>query len=164
MQDKPRQPRLAVDCIVLVDGKALVIQRKYTPLGWALPGGFVESGESVEAAVRREVKEETELDLENLRQFRVYSAPGRDPRGHVVSVVFTARGIGKPRAGDDADRYRLIDLDAITETELVFDHAEILRDFRESGARSMPGQKDMTDSAEESDRVPAPSVVAIPRR
>lgn len=124
-----RQPKLAVDCIILVDGRVLLIHRRNPPHGWALPGGFVEYGETVEDAVRREMKEETGLSLEDLMQFRVYSDPSRDPRGHVVSVVFTARGVGKPEAGDDADRYRLIDLNALPESELVFDHAQILRDF-----------------------------------
>jgi ADP-ribose pyrophosphatase YjhB (NUDIX family) len=121
----------------------LLIHRRNPPHGWALPGGFVEYGETVEDAVRREMKEETGLDLQDLRQFRVYSDPTRDPRGHVVSVVFTARGVGKPEAGDDADRYRLVDLSDIPETgmtlgveraTLVFDHAQILRDFRDSRA------------------------------
>jgi ADP-ribose pyrophosphatase YjhB (NUDIX family) len=125
-------PKLAVDCIILLNGKVLLIHRRNPPHGWALPGGFVEHGETVEDAVRREMKEETGLDLEDLRQFRVYSDPARDPRGHVVSVVFAARGVGKPEAGDDADRYRLVDLNAVPEAELVFDHALILRDFRES--------------------------------
>ncbi len=128
----PRGPSLAVDCIILVDGKILLIHRRNPPHGWALPGGFVEYGETVEDAARREMKEETGLDLQDLRQFRVYSDPGRDPRGHVVSVVFAARGVGKPEAGDDADRYRLIDLDEIPECELVFDHAKILKDFIQS--------------------------------
>jgi len=126
-----RGPKLAVDCVILVDGKVLLIHRRNPPHGWALPGGFVEYGETVEDAVRREMKEETGLELQDLRQFRVYSDPARDPRGHVVSVVFTARGVGKPEAGDDADRYRLIDLNAIPEADVVFDHAQILRDFKE---------------------------------
>jgi len=127
-------PKLAVDCIILIDGKILLIHRRNPPLGWALPGGFVEYGESVEDAVRREMREETGLDLDDLKQYRVYSDPGRDPRGHSASVVFTARGVGKPKAGDDADRFRLIDLNDIPEAELVFDHAKILRDFRGSGS------------------------------
>ncbi len=136
-----RGPRLAADCIILVGGKVLLIHRRNPPHGWALPGGFVEYGETVEDAVRREMKEETGLELEDLRQFRVYSDPGRDPRGHTVSVVFAARGVGKPEAGDDADRYRLVDLSDVVGTgtvpegtvpiSLVFDHAKILRDFRE---------------------------------
>jgi ADP-ribose pyrophosphatase YjhB (NUDIX family) len=144
-----RGPGLAVDCIILLDGKVLLIHRRNPPHGWALPGGFVDYGETVEDAVRREMKEETGLDLEDLRQFRVYSDPARDPRGHVVSVVFAARGKGKPEAGDDADRYRLVDLADVPKLQdlghdpnspeelghvpcLVFDHAKILLDFVQS--------------------------------
>jgi len=135
-----RGPRLAVDCLILIDGKVLLIHRKNVPVGWALPGGFVEYGETVEDAVRREMKEETGLALDRLRQFRVYSDPGRDLRGHTVSVVFVAEGVGRPEADDDADRYRLVDLNDILEAgmtlgaecaTLVFDHAQILRDFRD---------------------------------
>jgi len=129
-------PKLAVDCIIRIEGRILLIHRKNPPHGWALPGGFVDYGESIEDAVRREMKEETGLELADLRQFHVYSEPGRDPRGHTVSVIFTAHGVGKPEAGDDADRYRLIDLDNIPEADLVFDHAQILRDFRGIGAGS----------------------------
>ena len=125
-------PKLAVDCIILIDGRVLLIHRRNPPHGWALPGGFVEYGETVEDAVRREMKEETGLELQDLRQFRVYSDPARDARGHVVSVVFTARGVGKPEAGDDADRYRLIDLNDVPESEIAFDHPRILREFRGS--------------------------------
>jgi ADP-ribose pyrophosphatase YjhB (NUDIX family) len=128
-------PKLAVDCIILIDGRVLLIHRRNPPHGWALPGGFVEYGESVEEAVRREMKEETGLDLQNLRQFRVYSDPARDTRGHVVSVVFTARGVGKPEAGDDADHYRLVDLNDVPESEIVFDHPQILKDFQEESRK-----------------------------
>jgi 8-oxo-dGTP diphosphatase len=128
-----RQPRLAVDCIILVGGKVLLIRRRNPPLGWALPGGFVEYGETVEDAVRREMREETGLELDCLRQFRVYSDPARDPRGHTVSAVFVAQGRGVPAAGDDAEAVRLMDLSVVPESELVFDHAQILRDFRSAG-------------------------------
>ncbi len=127
-----RQPKLAVDCIVLIEGRVLLIRRKNEPKGWALPGGFVNYGETVEQAVRREIKEETGLDLADLRQFRVYSDPDRDPRGHCVSVVFVARGLGRPIAGDDAEDYRLIDLEEVERVGLVFDHQRILQDFRQS--------------------------------
>ncbi len=127
-----RQPKLAVDCIILVSGKVLLIRRRNPPIGWALPGGFVEYGETVEDAVRREISEETGLELENLRQFHVYSDPRRDPRCHCISVVFSARGKGEPRAGDDAADFRFISLDSIPDSEIVFDHAQILADFRDS--------------------------------
>jgi ADP-ribose pyrophosphatase YjhB (NUDIX family) len=126
-------PKLAVDCIILAENRVLLIHRRNEPIGWALPGGFVECGESVEDAVCREVKEETGLDLADLQQFRVYSDPRRDPRGHTVSVVFTARGVGTPRAGDDADRFRLVELNDPPEDEMVFDHPRILREYRERG-------------------------------
>ena len=106
---------------------------------WVLPGGGREAGESEEECVRREMKEETGLELQELRQFRVYSDPTRDPRGHVVSVVFTARGVGKPAAGDDADRCRLIDSSEIPQTEIVFDHSKILREFKESPVSQAAG-------------------------
>jgi 8-oxo-dGTP diphosphatase len=79
-------------------------------------------------------KEETGLDLDDLHQFHVYSDPERDPRGHTVSVVFAARGVGTPIAGDDAGRYRLVSLDSASDREMVFDHAQILRDFVARGA------------------------------
>ncbi len=129
---KHRQPRLAVDGIVLFGEKVLLIERKNEPRGWALPGGFVNYGETVEEAVRREVKEETGVELVELRQFKVYSDPGRDPRGHCVSVVFVARGAGEPKAGDDARGIQLVDLKDIDKMPLVFDHRQILLDFIKS--------------------------------
>ncbi len=134
-----RQPKLAVDCIVLIEGRVLLIRRKNEPKGWALPGGFVNYGETVEQAVKREIKEETGLELADLRQFRVYSDPDRDPRGHCVSVVFVGQGLGKPMAGDDAEDYRLIELDQVERVNFVFDHQRILQDFRESLAT--PGRR-----------------------
>lgn len=124
-----RQPRLAVDCIIRLGGRVVVVRRRNEPHGWALPGGFVEYGETVEDAIRREAREETGLELEGLTQFHVYSDPTRDPRGHCVSVVFTARGIGNPRAGDDADAIRLVEPAGVGAAGLVFDHGRILADF-----------------------------------
>ncbi len=124
-----RQPKLAVDCIILVQGRILLIYRKNEPVGWALPGGFVEYGETVEQAVRREMLEETGLELEQLEQFHVYSDPSRDPRGHCVSVVFSAQGKGTPAAGDDALKFRLIEPGDVPESEIVFDHVRIIQDF-----------------------------------
>ncbi|MGC8797437.1 MAG: NUDIX domain-containing protein [candidate division WOR-3 bacterium] len=131
-----RQPRLAVDCIVLIDRRVVLIRRKNPPFGWALPGGFVNYGETVEQAVQREVKEETGLDLSDLRQFRVYSDPKRDPRGHCVSVVFVARGSGQPTAGDDAGDIRLVSRQELERLKLVFDHRQILADYFRSQAIS----------------------------
>lgn len=125
-----RGPRLAVDCIIEVGSRVVVVRRRNPPSGWALPGGFVDYGETVEEAVRREMREETGLELEDLRQFHVYSDPGRDPRGHCVSVVFTARGGGVPRAGDDAAELRLVEPGGKDAAGLVFDHAQVVADYR----------------------------------
>jgi 8-oxo-dGTP diphosphatase len=133
-----RSPKLAVDCIIRVDGKLVFIRRKNRPQGLALPGGFVDYGESVEDAVRREMREETGLELENLRQFRVYSDPKRDPRWHCVSVVFTADGVGGPKAGDDAAEIVLADAGSVPFADLVFDHAQVVRDYLASAGR-IPG-------------------------
>lgn len=135
-----RQPRLAVDCIIRSEGKVVVVRRRNPPLGWALPGGFVEYGETVEAAVRREMTEETGLDLADLCQFRVYSDPVRDPRGHCVSVVFTADAVGTPRAGDDAVEVRLIEPEQAAGAGLVFDHEKILADYAASISKQTTDQ------------------------
>ncbi|MCL6465514.1 MAG: NUDIX hydrolase [candidate division WOR-3 bacterium] len=126
---KYRQPKLAVDCIILQGKRIVLIERLNEPKGWALPGGFVNYGETVEEAVRREIKEETGLSLSGLRQFRVYSAPNRDPRGHCVSVVFVARGHGQLKAGDDARAFKLVELSKATREKLVFDHRKIIADY-----------------------------------
>ena len=124
-----KQPGLAVDIIIVVDSKIILIKRKNPPYGWALPGGFVELGESVEHTAVRESKEETGLDLVNLKQFHVYSDPQRDPRGHTISVVFSAKGIGIAKAADDAADIKLYALDNLPK-ELAFDHRQILEDYR----------------------------------
>lgn len=126
-----RQPKLAVDCIVLFNSRVVLIYRKNEPKGWALPGGFVQYGETVEQAVVREVKEETGLELDDLRQFHVYSDPNRDPRWHCVSIVFVAKGRGDLMAGDDADEVMLADINALEEVPLVFDHRRIIMDYRQ---------------------------------
>lgn len=126
-----RNPALTVDAIIEIPGEGIVlIERRNPPFGWAIPGGFVDYGETVEAAVLREAQEETGLHLENLRQFHVYSDPRRDPRQHTVSVVFTARGIGAPQAADDARAIAIFPLHALPEN-LAFDHARILADYSE---------------------------------
>jgi ADP-ribose pyrophosphatase YjhB (NUDIX family) len=119
---------LAVDCIIEIDGNIVLIKRKNPPYGWALPGGFVDEGETVEAAVMREMKEETNLSLRELRQFHVYSDPERDPRGHTVSVVFTARGKGELKAQDDAKGIGLFTEETLPD-EIAFDHREIIMDY-----------------------------------
>lgn len=124
-----RNPTPTVDIIIRVDGKIVLIERKNAPFGWALPGGFVDYGESLETAALREAAEETGLQLRDLRQFGAYSAPDRDPRQHNISIVFTAEGAGTLSAGDDAAGAALFPLDALPEP-LCFDHGTILADYR----------------------------------
>ncbi len=124
-----RNPFLTVDIIIRVGHRTVVlIERKNPPYGWAIPGGFVDYGESVETAARREAREETGLIVEELEQFRVYSEPNRDPRHHTVSVVFTAVAHGTPVAADDARRVRVFKAEELPEI-LAFDHARILADY-----------------------------------
>lgn len=123
-----RNPLLTIDIIIDLYNGIVLIERKNPPYGWALPGGFVDYGESLEAAAAREAKEETGLELTEVRQFRAYSAPERDPRHHTVSVVFTAKGHGEPVAADDAGRLRVFPVDRLP-TELAFDHKQILTDY-----------------------------------
>ncbi len=127
-----KHPVPAVDAIIAIEDGIVLIERRFPPYGWALPGGFVEWGETVEAAVRREVREETGLELDQLKLFGVYSDPDRDPRRHTISVVFTAVGIGIPRAGDDAGEIAIVSPRAPGRT-LAFDHNQILADYLESG-------------------------------
>jgi 8-oxo-dGTP diphosphatase len=132
-KDKLDCPKLSVDCIIEYNKRIVLIERKYAPLGWALPGGFVDSGETVEDAVRREIKEEVNLTLDDLRQFHVYSEPSRDPRFHTVSVIFTAKSRIKPSAADDAKNCesfsRIEIMHMISLGQLVFDHGDILKDY-----------------------------------
>ncbi len=124
-----RNPFLTIDVIIRMTGRTVVlIERKNPPYGWALPGGFVDYGESLETAAWREAKEETGLEVENLQQFRAYSDPHRDPRHHTVSVVFTALGKGTPRAADDAKRVKVFRVEELP-ANLAFDHARILTDY-----------------------------------
>lgn len=124
---QPQNPLLTVDVIIETQGGIVLIERKNPPLGWALPGGFVDYGESLEAAAAREAMEETGLRLGDLQQFHTYSAPDRDPRHHTVSTVFTARASGSPVAGDDAGHAAVYTKDSLP--PLVFDHGTILNDY-----------------------------------
>jgi 8-oxo-dGTP diphosphatase len=131
---EPKTPYLAVDGVVrLWDGERfkgiVLIERRYEPLGYALPGGFVEVGETVEKAVLREVKEETGLDAQIVKLLGVYSEPNRDPRFHVVSVVFVLDAYGEPKGGDDAKKAVVFPLEDLPFDKIVFDHAKILKDF-----------------------------------
>ncbi|NMC61296.1 MAG: NUDIX hydrolase [Candidatus Methanofastidiosa archaeon] len=125
-----RSPSLAVDIIILFGEKIVLIKRGNEPFKdfFALPGGFVEYGETIENAALREAKEETNLVLSNLILLGVYSEPNRDPRGHTVSVVFYADASGVPKAGDDAKELFLFELDSIPKN-LSFDHNKIIQDY-----------------------------------
>ena len=129
---KPKTPPLTVDCVVFdASGAVLLIERKYSPFKGrlALPGGFVEVGETVEAACRRELMEETGVKARRLELLGVYSDPGRDPRGPTVSVVFLTRVRSKKvKAGDDAADARWVS--DWRRLPLAFDHAKILSDAR----------------------------------
>jgi 8-oxo-dGTP diphosphatase len=125
-------PRPTVDAIVHRPGRGvLLVRRRNPPPGWALPGGFVDPGESCEDAVVRETLEETGLRVVRRRQFHVYSDPGRDPRVFTVGVVFVVEADGEPQAGDDAADARFFPLDALPDA-VAFDHRRILEDFREN--------------------------------
>ncbi|WP_456488818.1 NUDIX domain-containing protein [Caminibacter pacificus] len=126
-------PFLTVDGIIKIfnpDFKGIVlIKRKNPPLGYALPGGFVDYGEKVETALIREMKEETNLDVKIEKILGVYSDPNRDPRMHTASIVFVCHAFDYPKAGDDAKETFVFKLEDIPWDELVFDHKKILEDF-----------------------------------
>src|SRR5689334_5069494 len=129
----PRTPLLATDIIIELHDRPghpiVLIERKHEPLGWALPGGFVDEGESVEFAAVREAAEETNLEVTLVTLLGVYSEPGRDPRGHSASIVYVARGAGDPVAMDDAAALKVYDVKELPR-QLAFDHARILDDYR----------------------------------
>ncbi len=122
-------PYVTVDAIIELPEGIVIIQRSNPPFGWALPGGFVDYGESLEDAVTREAKEETNLDLTEVQQFHTYSDPQRDPRFHTVGTVFIARAKGIPKAGDDAAGLKVIKLSEIKSMDFAFDHKKILQDY-----------------------------------
>ena len=130
-----KTPYLAVDGIIQLfdeddNFKGIVlIERKNPPLGLAIPGGFVEIGETVEQAVVREMKEETDLDVEIIKLLGVYSDPKRDPRFHTVSITFVCRACGTPKAKSDAKGVKIFKLEDIPYDRLVFDHEKILKDY-----------------------------------
>ena len=134
-------PAPTSDIIIELPGGGIVlVERKYPPPGWAIPGGFIDDGESAEAAARREAKEETSLDVELLEQLYTYSDPRRDPRGHTLTVVFIARATGTPCAADDAARAEVF-TESTLPAPLAFDHADVLADYfryRRTGRRPTP--------------------------
>jgi 8-oxo-dGTP diphosphatase len=128
-----RNPVPTVDIIIELSDRPhrpiVLIERLNPPHGWALPGGFVDYGESVETAARREAQEETGLEVQLIEQFQVYSDPQRDPRQHTLSIVFIAISTGEPQAGDDAQHLQIFEIWQIP-TNLCFDHDRILREYR----------------------------------
>jgi 8-oxo-dGTP diphosphatase len=122
-------PFVTVDAIIEIPAGLVLVKRRNPPLGFALPGGFVDYGESLEDAVRREAREETGLELTDLRQFHTYSDPARDPRFHTVTTVFAARSTGTPVAGDDAADVRVIAPAEIASLPFAFDHRQVLLEW-----------------------------------
>jgi 8-oxo-dGTP diphosphatase len=140
MTEKFRNPLPTVDIIIEVGGRIVLIERKNPPHGWALPGGFVDYGESLENAAIREAKEETSLEVALVEQFHSYSDPRRDSRHHTVSTVFIGTAQGEPQAADDAKEARLFNENHLPDV-IVFDHRQILRDyftFKKTGGRPRP--------------------------
>jgi len=121
-------PIPTADLIIEYNRGIVLIKRKNPPEGWALPGGFVEYGESLETAAVREAKEETGLDVELLRQFHTYSDPKRDPRHHTITTVFIAKAKGKAMAGDDAKEIGVFSKDILPD-QIAFDHRDIINDY-----------------------------------
>ena len=137
---RPRTPELSVDVVIELEDRAdrpiVLVRRAHPPEGHALPGGFVDVGETVEQAAIREAREETGLDVKLGEIVGIYSDPGRDPRGHTVSIVFVAAASGEPAAGDDAAD--VLVTDPASAPPLAFDHDRILRDYlalRRAGGR-----------------------------
>lgn len=132
-----KNPYPTVDIIIEYQGGIILIKRKNPPYGWAIPGGFVDYGESLPSAAIREAKEETSLDIELIMQFYTYSRPERDPRFHTISTVYIARGNGTLKGADDALKAEVFFEENLPE-DIVFDHREILRDyfiFKKTGIR-----------------------------
>ena len=128
MKSTPQKPVVTVDAIIETAGGIVLIKRKNPPAGWAIPGGFVDYGETLEEAVCREMEEETGLNVNLSRQFHTYSDPKRDPRHHTISTIFIATASGKPNAGDDAKEARVFTKDNLPE-DIAFDHRQILDDY-----------------------------------
>lgn len=133
-----RNPVPTVDIIIEYGAGIVLIKRKNPPHGWALPGGFVDYGETVENAAGRESGEETGLELTNLRMFHVYSDPARDPRQHTISIVFAAEGHGVLLAGDDAQEAKAFAENDLPEV-IAFDHARIIKDYYSWKQRKFEG-------------------------
>jgi 8-oxo-dGTP diphosphatase len=125
---RPNCPPIAADVIVEVGDRIVLIDRKNFPFGWAIPGGFVDFGETVEQAAVREAREEISLDVELRALLGIYSRPDRDPRGQTISVVYIGSATGAPQAADDAKHVALV-LPDRPPSPMAFDHIEILADY-----------------------------------
>jgi len=123
-----KNPVPTVDIIIELDNTVVLINRKNIPYGWAIPGGFVDYGESVENAAVREAKEETNLDVKLIKLLGVYSDSDRDPRMHTISTVFIGKGKGKLQAADDANK-AVCFAESNLPSPIVFDHEKILKDY-----------------------------------
>ncbi|MFT5387055.1 MAG: O-acetyl-ADP-ribose deacetylase (regulator of RNase III) [Candidatus Omnitrophota bacterium] len=126
------EPYYTVDIIIEVPDGVVLIERSNPPYGWALPGGFVDPGETLQQGAIREAREETNLDLENVKEFNKYSDKDRDPRFHTISTVFTARGVGEAHFGDDAKGLKIIAKEDLLNNEYAFDHHKIIQDYLNS--------------------------------
>ena len=130
---KPITPLIAADIIIELidqpDRPFVLIERAHEPYGWAIAGGFVDVGETVEHAAIREAKEETCLDVKLTALLGIYSNPKRDTRGHTVTAVYIAEATGIPMAADDAKKFGIYTLDNLPEV-LAFDHAQVIEDYR----------------------------------
>lgn len=122
-------PFCTVDAIIEREDGIVLVKRSNPPFGLALPGGFVDYGESLEQAVIRETKEETNLDITELKQFHTYSEPARDPRFHTIGTVFVVKAKGTPKAGDDAAELATLRPEDIEKSTFAFDHKKILLDY-----------------------------------
>ena len=122
-------PFITVDIIIELPEGIVLIERSNPPYGWAIPGGFLDYNESLEDCAIREAKEETSLDVYDLKQLHTYSKPGRDPRFHTVTTVFTAQGKGVPRADSDAANLKVFKLEDALKLDLAFDHQQVISDY-----------------------------------
>jgi ADP-ribose pyrophosphatase YjhB (NUDIX family) len=141
LTSRPRNPYPTVDIIIEIAGGIVLVERRNPPYGWALPGGFVEYGETAERAAIREAREETGLEVRLVRILGVYSSPDRDPRFHTLSTVYIAQASGQPRGGDDAARAEVFPLEALPEI-IAFDHRRIIEDYKRfdaDGTVPLPG-------------------------
>jgi len=127
--EEHRHPSPTVDIIIQMKGGGIIlIKRKNPPFGWALPGGFVDYGESLEDAAIREAREETSLEITLTSQFHTYSDPQRDPRKHTISTVYLAKAAGNPVAADDAQEIGVFTKDTLPRP-LAFDHGKIITSY-----------------------------------